>query len=104
MFRYFNSNWLIPDEIELTSMFVGVASVTLQIIPSRKDKKKKNQIFHTILIHQNLCFIGDGPRLCLGYISNQNYLLFHLYRALSANASPNHQSWPGHGLSLAEYF
>lgn len=40
MFRYFNSNWLIADEIEIASMFVGVVSVTLQIIPS----KKKSQV------------------------------------------------------------
>lgn len=36
MFRFFNSNWLIADEIELASRFVGVISVSLQIIPSKK--------------------------------------------------------------------
>lgn len=37
MFRFFNLNWLIADEIELASRFVGVIPVTLQIIPSKKN-------------------------------------------------------------------
>lgn len=61
MFRYFNSNWQIPDEIELTSMFVGVASVTLQIIPSRKSHKyrkdKKEKIKYSTLSRYTKTFV-----------------------------------------------
>lgn len=44
MFRTFNSNWLIEEEIELASRFVRVRAVTLQIIPpEEKPKVQKRQ-------------------------------------------------------------
>lgn len=43
MFSYFNPNWLIADETELARKFVGVALVTLQIIPSEKKTEAQKR-------------------------------------------------------------
>lgn len=49
-FDFFNSKWLIADEIELASGLVGVISVTLQIIPSKKKPEVQTLHLHRALL------------------------------------------------------